>query len=87
LAVDELTDILFSEFPESLLAAGGTPGLQQEDVTILDRFNNTAVSRLSAQILLTIWKRQRSIWKIVNVLWEPKKPPTAEELNTREGRK
>ena len=26
-------------------------------------------------------------WKIVNVLWELKKQPTAEELNAREGRK
>jgi hypothetical protein len=49
---------------------------QQEEITILDRFNNTAVVKIVASDWVDYLEEARidGEWKIVNVLWELKKP-------------
>ena len=62
---------------------------QQEDISILDHFGNAAVVKIVASDWIDYLEETKidGEWKIVNVLWELKKQPTAEELNAREGRK
>lgn len=62
---------------------------EQEDITILDRFNNAAVVKIVSADFVDYLQEAKinGQWKIVNVLWELKKQPTAEDLNAREGRK
>lgn len=61
---------------------------QQEDITILDRFNSAAVVKIVSADFVDYLEEAKidGEWKIVNVLWELKKQPTAEELNARERR-
>ena len=62
---------------------------QQEDITILDRFNNAAVVKIVASDWVDYLEEVKidGEWKIVNVLWELKKQPTREEPKTLEQRK
>jgi hypothetical protein len=51
---------------------------QQKDVTILDRFNNAAMVKIVAADWVDYLQvaKFNGEWKIINVLWELKQPPT-----------
>ena len=51
---------------------------QQKDVTILDRFNNAAMVKIVASDWVDYLQvaKFNGEWKIINVLWEMKPPPT-----------
>lgn len=62
---------------QSTRAGGGskTPkALQQQDITILDRFNNAAVVKIVASGWIDYLEEVKfdGQWKIINVLWELK---------------
>jgi hypothetical protein len=58
---------------------------QQEDITILDRFNNAAVVKIVASDWVDYLEEAKidGAWKIVNVLWELKKPPMADDAHNK----
>jgi len=69
---------------QSTKAGGGnrTPKNQrQRDITILDRFNNTAVVKVVASTWVDYLQEVKfeGQWKIINVLWERKTLPTPQK--------
>lgn len=62
---------------------------RQEEITILDRFNNAAVVRIVASDWVDYLEEAKidGQWKIVNVLWELKKQPAPEGSKPAEQQK
>ena len=58
---------------------------QQEDITILDRFNNAAVVKIVASDWIDYLEEAKidGDWKIVNVLWELKKQPMPDDSHNQ----